>query len=112
MKKKKRFVTLIEIMIVILLIGIIGGVLAFNMKGSLDKGREFKTKQNKQRIEDILNLELATSDKSSDKILNEWSTIVKNSPLSAGEQTTKTGNNALFVVTFEKDAFIATPPKK
>ena len=53
-KKKKRPVTLIEIMIVILLIGLIGGALAFNMRGSMDKGRVFKTEQNKARVYDAL----------------------------------------------------------
>ncbi len=48
-----------EIMIVIVLIGLIGSVIGINMKGSLDKGRAFKTEQAIQQIEDIFNLELA-----------------------------------------------------
>jgi prepilin-type N-terminal cleavage/methylation domain-containing protein len=58
MKKKYAF-TLLEIMIVIFLIGIIGSVIGYNMKGSLDKGKAFKTKQAKQKIKDILELEMA-----------------------------------------------------
>jgi prepilin-type N-terminal cleavage/methylation domain-containing protein len=53
-KRKKRAVTLIEIMIVILLIGLIGGALAFNMRGSMDKGRVFKSEQNAARVYDAL----------------------------------------------------------
>ena len=53
-KRKKRAVTLIEIMIVILLIGLIGGALAFNMKGSMEKGKVFKSEQNCARISDAL----------------------------------------------------------
>lgn len=59
MKRKKRTLTLIEIMIVIVLIGLIGSVIGVNMKGSMDKGRAFKTEQAIQQIEDIFNLELA-----------------------------------------------------
>lgn len=58
MKKKKAF-TLLEIMIAIFLIGLIGSVIGYNMKGSLDKGRAFKTKQAIQKVTDLLELELA-----------------------------------------------------
>jgi general secretion pathway protein G len=111
MKKKKRPVTLIEIMIVILLIGIIGGVLAFNMKGSLDKGRDFKTEQTKKRIEDILNLELATGTKTPEEILDSWQEIVLASPLSGGtDKSLKSGHNKEFKVEYKEDSFIAKSP--
>ncbi|MBS0604733.1 MAG: type II secretion system protein [Verrucomicrobia bacterium] len=58
-RKKKRPLTLLEIMIVIVLIGLIGSVIGFNMKGSLDEGRAFKTRQAKDQIQDILMLEVA-----------------------------------------------------
>jgi hypothetical protein len=58
-RKKKRTLTLLEIMIVIMLIGLIGSVIGFNMKGSLDRGRAFKTKKAQEQIEDILMLEVA-----------------------------------------------------
>ncbi len=57
--KRKRCFTLLEIMIVIFLIGLIGGVIGINMKKSLEEGKAFKTKQAIQQIEDILNLKLA-----------------------------------------------------
>ena len=46
-------------MIVIVLIGLIGSVIGFNMKGSLDEGRAFKTRQARDQIKDILMLEVA-----------------------------------------------------
>ena len=58
MKKKKTF-TLLEIMIVIFLIGIIGSVIGYNMKGSLDEGKAFKSKQAMIKIQDLLELEIA-----------------------------------------------------
>lgn len=81
MKRKKRSVTLIEIMIVILLIGLIGGALAYNMRGSLDKGKAFKTEQNFARIQDILMLEYAKSDKTLQDIVREAPAIIKQSKL-------------------------------
>lgn len=58
-KRKKRPLTLLEIMIVIFLIGIIGSVIGYNMKGSLDKGKAFKSEQAASRIREILLLEVA-----------------------------------------------------
>ena len=55
----KKAITLIEIMIVIFLIGLISAVVGFNMRGSLDKGKVFRTEQAKRQIEEILELEMA-----------------------------------------------------
>lgn len=83
--KKKAPFTLLEIMIVILLIGLIGSVIGYNMKGSLDEGRAFKTKQAILQMQDILELELArNSDLTMQKIIEnpkkylETSGLVKN----------------------------------
>lgn len=53
---KKRALTLIEIMIVILLITMIGGAIGYNVKGSLNRGREFKTEQAQQQLSDLLDI--------------------------------------------------------
>jgi len=45
-------------MIVILLIGIIGGVLSYNLKGTLEKGKKFRTEEGKRRLQEILELEV------------------------------------------------------
>jgi general secretion pathway protein G len=59
MKKKKRALTLLEIMIVIFLIGLIGGVMGYNMKGSLNEGKAFKSREGSAKIENLLNLQVA-----------------------------------------------------
>ncbi|MEG0036829.1 MAG: type II secretion system protein [Victivallaceae bacterium] len=90
--RKKRSVTLIEIMIVIFLIGLIGGVLAINMKGSVDKGKEFQTHQNCAKIYDILMMEYATGDRSLDQIVSDYRVLVKNSPFCKnGDKVLKDG---------------------
>jgi len=59
MKSKQRYaITLLEIMIVIFLIGLIGGVVGYNVKASLDKGKAFKTEHAMAQIREILLLEL------------------------------------------------------
>lgn len=78
--RKKRPVTLIEIMIVIFLIGLIGSVLAFNLKGSLDEGKVFKTVQGKEQITNILMFALAQGE-SPERIAHDWKEIVKKSSL-------------------------------
>ncbi len=51
---KKRALTLLEIMIVIFLITLITGVIGYNMKGSLDKGKAFRTEQAREQLRDLL----------------------------------------------------------
>jgi hypothetical protein len=46
-------------MIVILLITLIGGVLGYNMKGSLEKGKIFRSRQAEEQLHDMLLLALA-----------------------------------------------------
>lgn len=58
-KIKRNAMTLLEIMIVIFLIGLIGSVIGYNMKGSLDKGKMFKSEKGAEQIRDILLLEIA-----------------------------------------------------
>jgi len=71
MMKKKRAVTLLEMMVVIFLIGIITTVIGFNMRGSLEEGKAFKSKQGAERLADILNLQIAKSTEWSAKNLIE-----------------------------------------
>ncbi len=81
MKKKRYAVTLIEMMIVIMLIGIIGGALAFNMRGSMDQGRAFKTEQNQMRIHDILSLEATKGNYTLEEVVRDWKAFIQCSPL-------------------------------
>lgn len=94
MKQRKRAVTLIEIMIVILLIGIIGGALAFNMRGSLDKGKVFKTQTTQARVYDILMLKASEEDLTMEEVAENWVSHVKTSPLvKKGTDLTRDGWN-------------------
>ncbi|MBM3195525.1 MAG: type II secretion system protein [Chlamydiae bacterium] len=58
-KKAKKALTLIEIMIVMLILGLISGLFMFNMKGSLEEGKAFKTEQASQQIQEIFSMQIA-----------------------------------------------------
>ncbi len=63
MKKKKRSLTLLEIMIVIFIITLITGAIGYNMRGTLDRGRAFRTEQAREQLHDLLLICLASEEK-------------------------------------------------
>ncbi len=81
MKKNRRFITLIEIMIVMFLIALISGVVAYNYRGSLEEGKAFKTKTGIEKLETILNMAVAEEPDLLDDIDSGWQNIVETSPL-------------------------------
>lgn len=79
--KKRRSITLIEMIVVMLLIATITGAIAYNYRESLNQGKVFKTKEALSRIETILNLELADRPDAANDIQQHWQDCVKRSPL-------------------------------
>ena len=55
---QKKTLTLLEVMIVIFIIGIIGSVIGYNMRGSLNEGKAFKTKEAMSKLYEISQLTL------------------------------------------------------
>jgi general secretion pathway protein G len=84
---KKRFITLVEMMIVMFLIAMITGVIAYNYTGSLEEGKAFKTKAGMDKIRTVLDLHLATHPDERDNLEARWQDIVGSSQLvkNAGE---------------------------
>lgn len=109
MKKRKKALTLIEMMLVIVLIGTVGGALAFNLKGAVSKGKQFKTDEMKSKIESVLNLALLDHEES--YILDNWPDILKESPLikfTNNKSQIKDGFREDFEISFSNDEFVAT----
>lgn len=103
---KRRYLTLIEIMIVIALIGLIGSVVAYNLKGSLNEGKAFKTAQAMEQINDILWLEVAQGDRTIDEVAQQWERVVEKSPLARKpSELCKDGWGQTFTVRAERDEF-------
>ncbi len=78
MNKKRKPLTLIEIMVVIFLIGLIGSVIGFKMKDSLEDGKAFKTRTKIEKIKDVLELEIAKG-KTRDKVIEKAGDILSKS---------------------------------
>ncbi len=89
---KKRFITLVEMMIVMFLIAMITGVIAYNYTGSLEEGKAFKTKNGIDKIHTVLDLYVASHPEERQHIETRWKEIVENSPLvKNGQELTKDG---------------------
>jgi len=109
--KKKRHLTLIEVMIVIVIIGMIGSVVAYNMRGSLEEGKIFKTQQGGAQVYNILSLEVARGNTITDVQAN-WQDRIENSPLAAKpKQLIRDGWGELYNVDIANDDLIVTSQK-
>lgn len=71
--------TILEILIVIFIIGIVGSVVGYNMKGTMEQGKAFKTKEGISRLYELFHYEMATHDKTGKDIAETWEAVVKNS---------------------------------
>lgn len=80
---RRRFITLVEIMIVMILIALITGVLAVNFRGSLDEGKVFKTKVGMEKLAAVLDLAVAKDPKIAESVSdpNVWQDLVRKSAL-------------------------------
>lgn len=89
---KKRHVTLIEMMIVMFLIALITGVIAYNYRGSLEQGKAFKTRMGMEKIKTILELDAAEHPENLERLSTEWKRVIQSSPLiQNAESLTKDG---------------------
>jgi general secretion pathway protein G len=113
MKIKKHCMTLIEIMIVMALIGIISGVLIYNFRGGIEKGKEFVTAQRAKQIKHILTIESLEDNKNSAEIKAEWQKMISNSSLLDSKQKEdifKDGWGKDFKLKIEHDEIVITTP--
>lgn len=85
-------------MIVIFLIGLIGSVVGYNMKGSLDEGKSFKTERAKEQLEDLLNLQIAQG-YPEDEVIKNPGDYLKNAGYSKPDNLIKDGWGELFEIT-------------
>lgn len=79
--KKKRHITLMEIIIVMFLIALITGVIVLNYQGTLEEGKAFKTKAAIERVETILNLRAAEEPGITERLDSDWDKYIIDSPL-------------------------------
>ncbi len=103
-KRKKRSLTLLEMMVVIFLIGLIGSVVGVNMKKSMDKAKEFRTQNAKRQIEEIIGLEIAKGDKTPEEILSNPEYYIRQSGLVRdAKKTLADGWGKPFIIADDED---------
>lgn len=78
---KRRFLTIMELLIVITIIGVIIGALAYNYTGVLDKGKAFKTRTNMEQIKNILSIQIAENPENAGEVVSSWKEVIGRSPL-------------------------------
>ena len=111
-KIKKKPMTLLEIMIVIFLIGLISSVIGYNMKGSLDKGRVFKTKQGAEQVRDLLLLEVAQGNPVDDVVSNPDRYLLSSGVVKNVDKMLKDGWNEPFEIFLDDFGQIQVVSKK
>lgn len=75
--KTKHALTLLEIIIVIFLITLITGAIGYSMKGTLDKGKVFRTEQAQEQLRDLFLMCLAEGEKAEDIIRDPAGVLTK-----------------------------------
>ncbi len=110
---KRRMITLIEIMIVMFLIALIMGVLAYNYRGSMDEGKAFKTKAAIEKIETILNLYVSEHPDQLNSVTSDWQNIIRGSPLVSNVNALLTdGWGSPFQVTLDEQSAVHVSSQK
>lgn len=108
-KKKKRSMTLLEIMVVIFIIGIIGSVIGYNMKGSMAKGKQFKTDHAAAKIAEVLTMETELNGLDPHDVAKKYKKYLSQSGLVKDvEKLVVDGWGEKFEVTYENDTFKVT----
>lgn len=91
-KRKKQAMTLLEVMIVIFIIGIISSVIGYNMKGSLNKAKAFKTTEGIKKVLEIFELEMAQGSASIHDVVSSPEAVLDGSGLvTSGKEMLKDG---------------------
>ncbi len=94
----RNAITLLEMMIVIFIIGIIGSVVGYSMKGSLNEGRAFKSEQGSKQVYDLLMLGLADGEKLTHVVKSPEEVIESSGLIRNAKKFVKDGWNQKFQI--------------
>jgi len=100
---KKRALTLLEIMIVIFLITLITGAIGYNMKGTLDRGRAFRTEQAETQLHDLLLICLEEGVKPDDLVKDPAMYLKKYNLAKNSEKLVQDGWGTNFVIQYNQN---------
>lgn len=102
---QKKALTLLEIIIVIFLITLITGAVGYSMKGTLDKGRAFRTEQAQEQLHDLFVICLAEGESSEDILHNPEGVLKKYNLAKSPKKLLEDGWGKKFDVAFVKGDF-------
>lgn len=106
-KTVKRYVTLIEMMIVMFLIAMIIGVVAYNYQSTLEEGKAFKTKTAKEKLATVLTIAISNNPNIVENLETNWREEVRKSPLvQNSNDLIKDGWGQEFTVNYENGRVI------
>lgn len=101
--KKKRPLTLIEIMVVLFIITIITSVIGVNMKGTMKEGKAFKSEKGSKQVYDILTLEIAKNPAIITSLVQDPTKILNSTGLVAdAKKILVDGWGEAFVITYDE----------
>lgn len=98
-------------MIVIFLIGLIGSVIGYNMKGSIDEGRHFRTEQAAAQVRDLLLLEVAKGTAIQSVVDNPLYYLRRAGITKDPKKLIKDGWDIPFKITVDQDDIVVTSEK-
>ncbi len=81
--KRKRALTLIEIMVVLFIITIVTSVIGVNMKGTMKEGKAFKSERGSKQVYDLLSLEVAKNPTLLSHVVENPDVALKNSGIAS-----------------------------
>lgn len=81
MAYQKKHMTLLEIMIVIVLIGVISGIVGVNIKGSMDKAKKAQMQLASEKLKNALMYAVTVEGKTPEEVKDKPQEALENSPL-------------------------------
>lgn len=78
---RRSAMTLIEIVVVMFFVTLISGVLAYNIKGSINEGKAFETLETMKQVEQLLDLSLIQNPSFAESIEDHWQELISQHPL-------------------------------
>ncbi len=112
-KRLKRAITLIEMIVVLMILTMITGALAYNYKKSIDEGKKFKATEMTARIKTLVEIAIAEGRITRNNIATEWEKEVVKSPLiQSSEKFLKDAKEMKFVVSAGDETAEDTLPVK
>lgn len=98
-------------MIVVLLIGIISSVIGYNVKGSLNKGKAFKTQMAQKQMRDILYIAVSEGHKIEEVVKNHKKYLIDSGLVKSVESIIKDGWGEFFIIKSDKNKILIKSKK-